>query len=248
MGIKVQLLFAALIGTLTSCGGFLNLENKSAIRYARQDMSRIFVASEGEVNKILTNLLEELEMVPAQDAKEAVEGELNLKEIDKRKTKRVKKKRTKTQIKTLKFLMMQDVEKLIQNKDPSAAEKAQKSIKQLQTLYENEKDPSYKPTTLNYNILLKALAKSDRDDAPLLAEKILNQMKQLYEKTCDEEIRPDVITYTEVIDAYARSNDKKAADKAEEILLQMMKQAEDSNDVDGKGSLAPSSITCDAGK
>mmetsp|Transcript_25010 Transcript_25010/g.28937 ORF Transcript_25010/g.28937 Transcript_25010/m.28937 type:complete len:694 (-) Transcript_25010:22-2103(-) len=147
--------------------------------------------------------------------------------------------RTKGEIKKLKYLMNQDVEKLIESNDPSAVKVAQDNIKRLQKLYVDEDNIDYKPRTLNYNMLVRALGRSKRGDAPNLAEKMLNQMIAKYKKTLDEDIKPNVVTYTEVIDAYARSKKRNAAEHAERILLSMMEQGD--NDI----GVLPTSITCD---
>ena len=152
-------------------------------------------------------------------------------------------KRTKAQIKKLRFLMMQDVENLIQNKDPSAPTKALENIKRLQKLYKLDGSLEYKPNVSTYNLLVRAYAKSGASDAPIMAEKVLNKMMDVYEKTGDYELKPTIITYTEVIDAYARSDERDSAVKAEQILSQIMK--EDVNNSSAE-CIAATSITFDA--
>lgn len=156
----------------------------------------------------------------------------------KQKTKKTK-QRTKTEIKTMKFLMNQDVEKLIESNDPTASQVAEENIRQLQLLHEMEGNDDYKPRILSYNILVRAYGRSPRDDAPSLAEQALKRIISMYEQSGDEDIKPSVITYTEVIDSYARSKKKDAAEQAERILLEMMEEAEQGSDI------MPSSITCD---
>ena len=152
------------------------------------------------------------------------------------------KQRTKAQIKKLKFLMMQDVETLIQDKNSTAISKAQDSIQRLQKLYKTEGNSDYKPRILNYNMLVRAHGKLG---TPEQAEKVLHDIQRMYKETKDEDIRPRTITYTEVIDAYAKSNKSNSAEKAEELLFQMLEEAEN-EDGTMDDTIAPSSITCDA--
>jgi len=156
--------------------------------------------------------------------------------------------RTKAQIKKLKFLMTQDVEQLIRINDPSAPNKAANNIHRLNTLYQIHGNPDYKPTTLMYNVLIQAYAKSGREDAPEMAEGVLQTMIRTDDDGTFLGAKPNAISYTTVIDAYARSKKKNAAEKAEEILFRMMQLAEERGD-DGSrdDSIAPTSITCDAG-
>ena len=161
------------------------------------------------------------------------------KQTKKRKTKKKTKPKTKQEIKTLKFLMNQEVESLIQANDSSASQLAEDNIQTLLQLSETEDNVEYKPRILHYNMLVRAYGKSQREDAPALAEKALKRIFALYEETGDEDIKPSFITYTEVIDAYARSKKKNAAEQAERILLHMMEEAEGGSDI------LPTSITCD---
>ena len=153
-----------------------------------------------------------------------------------------KKERTKAQIKKLKFLMSEDVEKLIQDKNVTAIHKAQENIDRLQKLYQEEGNSDYKPRILNYNVLIRAYGKLA---SPEQAEKILMDLQRKYEETNDEDFRPRTITYTEVIDAYGKSKQRNSAEKAEEILMKMFEEAEN-DDGTMDESIAPSSITCDA--
>ena len=211
---------------------FVPPENK------RYEMSRISTASEGDVNQILTDLLDELDVGNATLTDKLVNDDIDCIN-DETVGSKARKTRSRSQIKTLKFLMNQDVEKLMHDKDPSAVERAHKNIQKLQRLWKEEQNPCYKPTTLNYNVLIRALAKSGSENAPTLAEKVLEEMES-------DGVLPDAITYTEVINAYARSKDRTAADKAEKILYQMMERLEENSE--GMGDLALSSVTCDAGK
>ncbi len=156
-------------------------------------------------------------------------------------------KRTKAQIKKLKFLMNSDVDKLIQENNSTAIEKAEDNIKRLQKLYETDGNPDYKPKILNYNMIVRAYGKSNLPDAPEQALRVLNELKEMYEETGDEEIRPTTITYTECIDAYAKSKRKNSAQKAEELLFLMMEESEN-EDGTTDDLLSPSSITCDVGE
>lgn len=163
-------------------------------------------------------------------------------ESNKPKTKKKKKERTKAQIKKLKFLMMQDVETLIEDNNSTAISKAKDNIERLQKMYDADGNSDYKPKILNYNVLIRAYGKLG---TPEEAEKVLNDIQRMYEKTKDEDIRPRTITYTEVIDAYAKSNQRNSAEKAEELLFRMLKESEN-EDGTTDDTIAPSSITCDA--
>lgn len=157
-------------------------------------------------------------------------------------THNVKKQRSKAQIKTLKFLMMQDIESLIQDKNKTAIIAAQNNIDRLERLFHKEGNDDYKPKIMQYNLLIRAHGKLGD---PMQAEEILNNLEDLYQKTGEEDIRPTVISYTEVIDAYAKSNHAHSAENAERLLYLMMDRAQkDDGTLDD--ALAPTSITCDA--
>lgn len=156
-------------------------------------------------------------------------------------------KRTKAQIKKLKFLMNTDVEKLIEEKNATAIEKAENNIERLQALYESDGNPEYKPKILNWNHVIRAYGKSQLPDGPERTVRILQNLNKMYAETGDEDIRPTVITYTECIDAFAKSKKKNAAEKAEELLFTMMEEAEN-DDGSTDDRISPTSITCDVGK
>lgn len=161
----------------------------------------------------------------------------------KKKPSRIKVMKSKADIKTMKYLMNQEVERLIEANDPSAPDVAEDNIQQLHRLYEKEGNEEYKPRILSYNILIRAYGKLQSPDAPILAEQTLKRIIQMYQQSGgDEEIKPTVITYTEVIDSYARSKKRNAAEQAERILLEMMEKAEDPS---GNDVVVPTSITCD---
>jgi hypothetical protein len=168
-------------------------------------------------------------------------------------------KRNKGQIKKLKFLMNQDVEKLIQTANyTEAIHKAKENIQRLEEMYQKEQDMEckhlYKPNTHNWNMLIRAHGKSNARDAPIQAERILSQLKDLSTNTThgkgsnddpDHTIKPSVISYTEVIDSYAKSKLHNAAEKAEALLYEMLELAEQ-DDGTYDEDIAPTSITCDA--
>lgn len=159
-------------------------------------------------------------------------------------------RRNKQQIKKLKFLMNEDVETLIQAKHyTGAVQKAHENLERLQEMLDLEPDPEckqvYKPTTHNWNMLIRAHGKSQTKDAPQKAEIILRQLENIYLQTRDPDVKPTVISYTEVIDSYAKSNSRNSADKAETILFKMMELAE-KDDGTYDEDVAPTSITCDA--
>ena len=169
-------------------------------------------------------------------------------------------KRNKGQIKKLKFLMNQDVEKLIQTANyTEAIQKAKENIQRLEEMYQKEQDMEckylYTPNTHNWNMLIRAHGKSNARDAPIQAERILSQLKDLSAKNTlgtgsnprdlDLTIKPSVISYTEVIDSYAKSKLPNAAEKAEALLYEMLELAE-KDDGTYDEDITPTSITCDA--
>lgn len=78
-----------------------------------------------------------------------------------------------------------------------------------------------KPTTINFNTVLDAWAKSGGGRASAeRAEEILEWMDRLY-KGGNKDVRPDTITFNAVLDAWARSGDRMAPHRAEQIVNHM---------------------------
>jgi pentatricopeptide repeat protein len=144
-----------------------------------------------------------------------------------------KSKFSKAKWKKKKFLLIQDVKKLIEQNNPNAPKKAEAMVRRMRTLYEKSGgDSDLRPTLQAYNLWIHALAKSNKANAGQLAEDVLEQIHA-------HDITPDVITYTSIMDAHAKSCDP---DRAEEVLFRLLDST-----VIGKvqGQTGVSSITCD---
>ena len=137
---------------------------------------------------------------------------------------------SKVKWKRKRYLLMQDVKKMIHRGDTHAPRKAQEMVRRMRTIYEKSgRDIELKPTQQAYNLWIHALARSGWNKAGELAEEVLEEMKA-------SDVVPDVVTYTAVMDAHAKSKNPK---RAEELLLQLLDEMGDSD------QLGFSSITCD---
>lgn len=213
---------------------------KSAIQELNENIETLEEDEQEDATPVSSLLSDTLTDILKEDTLDTVKEKES--STPKRKSKSKPKQRTKAQIKKLKFLMQQDVEQLIQDKNTTAIAKALENIDRLTVLYNQEGNSDYKPKTIDYNLLIRAHGKLT---SPTEALEVLMELEQLYKDTDDEDIRPSVISYTEVIDAYAKSHTPNAAEKAEELLFRMMTAAErPDGSMDEK--IAPTSITCDA--
>jgi hypothetical protein len=78
-----------------------------------------------------------------------------------------------------------------------------------------------KPTTINFNTVLDAWAKSGGGrSAAERAEEILEWMDRLH-KDGNNDVKPDTITFNAVLDAWARSGDRMAPHRSEQIVDHM---------------------------
>ena len=136
---------------------------------------------------------------------------------------------TKAKWKKKRFLMIQDIKKLIEESNPNASKKAEEMVRRMRTLYEKSGDVDIRPSLQAYNLWINALAKSKLPDAGRLAENVLRQMKE-------HNVEPNIITYTSIMDAHARSQ---SPDGAEGVLFRLLDESSESK------SLGLSSITCD---
>lgn len=144
-----------------------------------------------------------------------------------------KSKFSKAKWKKKRYLLIQDVKKLIENNNPNAPKKAEAMVRRMLTLYEKSGgDLDLRPTLQAYNMWIHALAKSNEANAGQLAEEVLEQMHA-------HNIEPDVVTYTSVMDAHAKSHNP---DRAEEVLFRLLDNTVNSG---VRGSIGVSSITCD---
>lgn len=138
-----------------------------------------------------------------------------------------KPKLSKVKWKKKRYLMMQDVKKQIQSNNPQAPKKAEEMVRRMMSLYEKSGgDVDVRPTLQAYNLWIHALAKSNWEDAGVLAEQVMEQMR-------GNQTWPDVVTYTSVMDAHARSQNP---EQAEDVLFRLLDEAI---------SIELSSVTCD---
>jgi hypothetical protein len=144
-----------------------------------------------------------------------------------------KSKFSKAKWKKKRFLLIQDVKKLIEQNNAKAPKKAEAMVRRMLTLYEKSGgDSDLRPTLQAYNLWIHALAKSNQANAGQLAEEVLEQMHA-------HDITPDMVTYTSLMDAHAKSRDP---DRAQEVLFRLLDSTANGN---VPGEVGVSSITCD---
>ena len=98
------------------------------------------------------------------------------------------------------------------------------------------KDPNMNVTTIIFNIVINAHARSDHADSPLHAEALLSEMYAAYEAG-NANIKPDAVTFSSVINCWSRSNRIGSAERAEAILNRMTELT-----MNGHEDLEPTSI------
>ena len=109
-----------------------------------------------------------------------------------------------------------------------SARKAQEILERMEQCYAAG-DQSCKPTTISYNAVIDAYAKSSREDAAERAEQILRRMGHLY-KEGRADIRPNTRSFNTVINAWAKSGrGDEAAEKAQDLLDMMTRLYEEGN-------------------
>lgn len=81
-------------------------------------------------------------------------------------------------------------------------------------------DPKMNVTTIVFNIVINAHARSDHADSPLHAEALLSEMYTAFEAGNDS-VKPDAVTFSSVINCWSRSNLIGSAERAEAILNRM---------------------------
>jgi len=111
-----------------------------------------------------------------------------------------------------------------------SALKAQEILERMEQCYASG-DRSCKPTTISYNAVIDAYAKSSRVDAAERAEQVLRRMGHLY-KEGRSDIRPNTRSFNTVINAWAKSKsgpDYEASEKALDLLDMMTRLYEDGN-------------------
>ena len=108
------------------------------------------------------------------------------------------------------------------SRDPRAADKAAKYLKDMTRLYEGGHE-SCKPDTTSFNAVVNAWSRSKDSMAADRAQELLEEMKQ-WETKGHTDCRPDVITYTSLLNVVARSKAKDKAVVSWNILGEMEKR------------------------
>jgi len=133
--------------------------------------------------------------------------------------------------------------------DSEAAQNAEELLFRLERLYMQTRDHDLYPTTVCYNIVIDAWARSGRKDSARRAEKLLMKMSTISQHLTpptlkqpslkisshcridiqDFEICPNLTSYNSVLNAYAKSSDINAAKRAEALLAAMEREYENGN-------------------
>ena len=124
-----------------------------------------------------------------------------------------------------------DDEDCSDRRGPSAAERAQQLLERMEELH-RAGDDNVKPTTVVYNSVIAAWAKSGEAGAAERAEELLARMQQIAKASGgdDDAVRADTISYNSAIDAWARADEYGAAERAEALLDSMERQYVAGND------------------
>ena len=105
----------------------------------------------------------------------------------------------------------------------SAAERAQQLLDRMEQLH-RDGDDNVKPTTVVYNSVIAAWAKSGETGSAERAEDLLARMEQMAKTSGDADVRADTISFNSVIDAWARAEEYGSAERAENLLNSMERQ------------------------
>jgi len=105
----------------------------------------------------------------------------------------------------------------------SAAERAQQLLDRMEGLY-RDGDDNVKPTTVVYNSVMAAWAKSGEAGSAERAEDLLARMQQMAKTSGDASVRADTISFNSAIDAWARAEEYGSAERAENLLNSMERQ------------------------
>ena len=105
----------------------------------------------------------------------------------------------------------------------SAAERAQQLLDRMEQLH-RDGDDNVKPTTVVYNSVITAWAKSGEAGSAERAEDLLARMQQMAKTSGDADVRADTISFNSVIDAWARAEEYGSAERAENLLNSMERQ------------------------
>lgn len=100
------------------------------------------------------------------------------------------------------------------------AEKADEALQQMKDMYQRSNTTVVKPTTGNYNDVLKAHSKRKRDLSALRVEELLNEMETLNAQG-DEDVLPDCDSYIFTMHALANSRLPDKLKRARKFLKQI---------------------------
>lgn len=118
-----------------------------------------------------------------------------------------------------------------------AARKAEEILNQMEQLGMSQ------PSTISYNYVLDAWAKSRAKNSTARVEAILEQMHTLFDS--GHNVKPNRFTYTIVINTLARSKERGAARRTEAILHKMLEHYSNSSS-ENDDDLKPSTPTFNA--
>lgn len=110
-----------------------------------------------------------------------------------------------------------------------SAEKAAEILERMEQSFAYG-DPACRPTTVSFNAVIDAYAKSGLEDAAERAEEVLRRMEDLYEAG-ELDVKPNTRSFNSVINAWAKSSQRlDAAEKAQDLLDFMTRLYEAGND------------------
>eukprot|EP00529_Nitzschia_sp_RCC80_P009744 CAMPEP_0113451840 /NCGR_PEP_ID=MMETSP0014_2-20120614/6542_1 /TAXON_ID=2857 /ORGANISM="Nitzschia sp." /LENGTH=767 /DNA_ID=CAMNT_0000343201 /DNA_START=314 /DNA_END=2614 /DNA_ORIENTATION=+ /assembly_acc=CAM_ASM_000159 len=110
-----------------------------------------------------------------------------------------------------------------------SAQKAAEILDRMEQSFEYG-DPACQPTTVSFNAVIDAYAKSGLEDAAERAEEVLLRMEDLYEAG-ELDVKPNTRSFNSVINAWAKSSKRPdAAEKAQDLLDFMNRLYELGND------------------
>jgi pentatricopeptide repeat protein len=103
--------------------------------------------------------------------------------------------------------------------EKEGAKRAQQIHDGIIEMYKHSGDPMIAPSTVSFNTMLNAWAKSSHPASLEMAENLFEDMMEW-----DDEIAsPDVLTFSTLLDAYSRSRNLDAVEKAENLFQLMSK-------------------------
>mmetsp|Transcript_16185 Transcript_16185/g.33877 ORF Transcript_16185/g.33877 Transcript_16185/m.33877 type:complete len:806 (+) Transcript_16185:70-2487(+) len=120
-----------------------------------------------------------------------------------------------------KYYKTQEVRELVRAKDPSAVQKAEEMIANLEYLAVKEGNEDYLPGPEQYTALIDAYANSGSSDAPERAEKIISRITEANEKSNRTVVTPTASMSDGIMKAYANLGTAEGAEQATAILNRM---------------------------